>query len=147
MEQLPMDAQHQMVGKSTSSCSMGAIWRQAVCILIVLLFLVEEKMFVRIWLLAQACISSYQEEKKKKNTPWQMLRIKDVLTISLCMMFEDSLKIESCRFLTYFLRLKDYMHKALRETHIASTKQLNIRLEKGEKIIFILKLLYLWNDL
>lgn len=141
-----MDAKTSDGGKSTSSCSMGAIWRRAVCILIVLLFLVEEKMLVRIWLLAQACIGSCQEKKKKKkkeNTPWQMLHIKDVLTISLCMMFEDSLKLESCRFLTYFLRLKDYMQKALRKTHIASTKQLNIRLEKGEKISFIFKLLYL----
>ena len=42
---------------------MRAIWRHAVCIIIVLLYLVEEKMLVRIWLPAQAYISGYQEKK------------------------------------------------------------------------------------
>lgn len=53
-----------------------------------------------------------------------------MLTFSLCMMFEDSLKLESHRFLIYLLRLKDYLNKDSTEIHIASTKQLNIRLEK-----------------
>lgn len=50
------------------------------------------------------------------------------------MMFEDALKLKPWRFLTYFLRFNDDMKEEdSEETHVASTKQLNIRLEKGKK--------------
>jgi hypothetical protein len=59
-----------MVKKNHLIVSMGAIWRQVVCAVIVLLVLVEEKMPVAIWLPSQAYISSDQ-----KNTWWWMLPI------------------------------------------------------------------------
>lgn len=50
--------------------------------------------------------------------------------------------------MTYFLRFKDDMKEGSEETPVASTKQLNIRLEKEKKKRdFILKLLYFLNNL
>lgn len=122
-----------MVKKITSSCSMGAIWRQVVCIVIVLLFLVEKKMLTRIWLPAQNYRRNFQGKKKIPLDNCCLL-VKKVLTFGLCMMFEDALKLKPWRFLTYFLRFNDDMKEEdSEETHVASTKQLNIRHEKGKK--------------
>jgi len=41
-----------------------------------------------------------------------------------------NLNLESWRLLTYILRFKDYMKEDSKEIHVASTKQLNIKLEK-----------------
>lgn len=125
---------------------MGAIWRHAVCTLIVLLYLVEEKMLVRIWLLAQAYIRIYQ---RKKNKPWQMLSISQGSAyIQFLYDVWDNLNLESWRLLTYFLRFKDYMKEDSKEIHVASTKQLNIKLEKERgKKEFLFSSCYIFEKL
>lgn len=57
------------------------------------------------------------------------LLVTEVLTFSFYMMF-DNLNLESWRLLTYILRFKDYMKEDSKEIHVASTKQLNIKLAK-----------------
>lgn len=69
-------------------------------------------------------------KEKKIHLGKCCLLVKAMLTFTLCIMFEDSLKLESCRFLTYILRFKDYMNKDSTEIHTAFTKQLNIRAER-----------------
>ena len=95
------------------------------------------------------CSSLYRHLSKKKNKPWQMLSISQGSAyIQFLYDVWDNLNLESWRLLTYFLRFKDYMKEGSKEIHVASTKQLNIKLEKKRgKKEFLFSSCYIFEKL
>lgn len=69
-------------GKITSSCSMGAIWRQAVCIVIVLLFLVGKKCLPEPDYLHKPRLAVIKKKKKMHLVKYCLL-VKEVLTVCI----------------------------------------------------------------